>query len=153
MRYSLYLSVIALLFMLTPDAALARGSWWDYIFPPPVPDFSREYLNDAKTPHQAIYAMDPWTPEDWTRNRGSEKGVMDDLYINGIVTDQYMDDGIPVLQVGQHFMELSGNDKRRVAAYVDSVFGITQNNGTFILEHWDKEEPIGIYTKAGLQLQ
>lgn len=155
MRFPVYLFVLASLFAFIPQDASAR-SWLDYIFPPAVPDFSKPGLYDGKTQHLAIYEMDDWTPEVWTENRGTEKAVMDDLYIHGIITNQFFDDEVPVLEVGQHFMELSGNDKRRVAAYVDHVFGITGRspNGMFMIQHEKYcDEPIGYYTKEGLFLQ
>lgn len=149
-----YITVFALFLALVPLCAQASSTWWDYIFPPPLEDYSRFYTQDGKTPQSAVHDMDPWTPEVWTKNRGSEKSVMDDFYINGIITDQYMDDDAPVLEVGQHFMELSGNDKRRVVEYVDSVFGVTERGGpgVIVLEHWKAREAVGVYTRQGLQL-
>lgn len=154
MGFRLYLTVLSVFFVALPGAAQA-SSWWDYIFTPAVPDFERFYEYDAKTPNVAMYDMDQWTPEVWTENRGSQEAVMNDLYINGIITDQYVDDEVPVLEVGQHFMELSGNDKRRVVAYIDSVFGITSNaeQGVIMLEHWKTSDVVGVYTRQGLQLQ
>jgi hypothetical protein len=154
MRVSNYLTVITAFFTILSSGAQA-ASFWDYLFTPDVPDTTRYYKHRSNEVQMAIHEMDEWTPEVWTQNGGGRKSMMDKLYFNGIITDQYIDDGVPVLEVGQHFMELSSNDKRRVVAYVDSVFGITQSHesGTIILNHWQADEPVGIYTREGLQLQ
>lgn len=154
MRIRIYLTVLTAFLTLGAHSAQA-GSFWDYFFTPEVQDTTRYYQNRSHEMHMAIYEMDQWTPEVWTTNGGGEKSMMDKLYINGIITDQYIDDGVPVLEVGQHFMELAGNDQRRVVSYVDSVFGITQGHesGTIILNHWKADEAVGVYTRQGLQLQ
>ena len=71
--------------------------------------------------------------------------------------DQYFDDEIPVLEVGQNFLELGAQDKRRVVAFVDEIFGVTkfsQAGVILIYIQADKtEKPVGVFTVQGLQLQ
>lgn len=156
MRFVAILSFFAV-FMLTcaPHAEARSKSWLRWVFTPPVPDFETTYLYDGKTPHAYTWADESWTPDDWTQARGSDKGVMDDLYAAGIITDQYEKGNMPVLEVGQSFMQLSNEDKHKVAAYVDDVLGITAagTDGAFMLIRQGRNAPIGLYTKAGLQLQ
>jgi hypothetical protein len=153
MRF-LAISAIFSVVLLLSSAAQAR-SWWDYIFPPPVPDFEKPYLNEGKIPHNSTWSHDTWTPEGWAEGAGSAEFMMQDLYKNDIVTDQYEDDGAPVLEVGRNFMNLSQQDKQRVAAFVDSAFGITKKapDGMFYIYQAETEEPIGYYNADGLHLQ
>ena len=81
------------------------------------------------------------------------KAVIDGFYSSGIVTDQYSDDDIPVLEVGQRFLELSDQDKRRVAMFIDDTFGITKAHGLFLIYFHKHETPVGLFTSEGLQLQ
>jgi hypothetical protein len=112
-------------------------------------DLSRLYLEDGKTPQPGQWENDAWRPVDWVVGAGGAQAMMDALYREDIIRDRYEDDGLAVVKVGQGFMQLSGRDKRRVAAFVDAVCGY----GTFELRHYRKETPLGLYTPYGLQLQ
>ena len=126
--------------------------WWESHW---EQDPARPYLDEAKIPHNARWDRDTWKPEDWAEAKGGAREMIEELYLQGILTDQYTDDDIPVLEVGQGFMNLSGQERLRVVKFIDHVFEVTtsQENGMFYLYHHRKEKPIGIYTKHGLQLQ
>lgn len=151
-----FLTVLTVFMLVCASNAQAREkNWYDWIFTPPMPDYQKPYLYDSKIPHAHTWNDENWSPEGWTAFRGTNKGVIDDLYAAGIITDQYEEDGQPVLEVGQRFMQLSSRDQYKVAAYVDDVFGVTgaSDNGFFLLYHQKTCTPIGVYSKHGLQLQ
>jgi hypothetical protein len=135
--------------------------WWPWHYS--HLDFNRRYLENGTTPQHSDWETDDWTPQVWTDARANPQEVMNGFYNAGIITDQYVDDGIPVintghgvpvLEVGPNFLRLSDNDKRRVVAYVDSVAGITSHDdGMFYIRYNKGNKPLGIYTKYGLQLQ
>jgi hypothetical protein len=156
MRFSSFLTVFVLSSVLAAPAAYARrGSWLDYIIPPPVPKFEQPYLNDGKIPHNDRWSADTWTPQGWIDGAGSAEYMMQDLYNSGIVTDQYESDGSPVLEVGPRFLQLSQEDQRRVVVFIDYVFNITQKapDGVFYIRDEESEDPIGFYNQQGLHLQ
>lgn len=125
-----------------------------YIWGPPSVDPVRPYLEEGKLPHNSQWEDEAWAPQDWIDARGgSAKAVIDGFYQAGIVTDQYTDDEIPVLEVGQAFLDLSDQDKRRVAMFIDDTFGITQQSGLFLIYFRSNDTPVGLFTKEGLQLQ
>lgn len=153
MRYFLVFQAVALFF----GAGLAQAgplqAAGKYIWGPPSVDPVRPYLEEGKIPHNSQWADDQWSPQDWIEDRGSAKAVMDGLYSSGIITDQYTEDGIPVLEVGQRFLELSDQEKRRVASFVDVVFGITRQSGLYLIYFHKNDIPVGLFTVEGLQLQ
>jgi hypothetical protein len=103
----------------------------------------------------SAWAGPDWNPQGWIDSRGgSAKAVIEGFYSAGIVTDQYFKRGTPVLEVGQKFLELSREDKHRVCAFIDTVFGVTAQGGVFMIE-FDKyyNVPVGVFTAQGLQLQ
>lgn len=164
MRNKCFLAVIAIaLFALwPPDAHARQKSFMDWIFTPPMPDFKRPYLQDAKTPHPAQRERDVWTPDIWDPEGKSEQEVMRGFYDAKIVTGQYMDNdavlfnrggGVPVLEVGNAFLRLSDEDKRRVVMYVDKVWGATAKSEMMLINLERGGAPVGVYTKGGLQLQ
>ena len=115
------------------------------------PDFVRPNLNDGKTYPEMT---DDWTPAEWTESKGSTKAVIEGFYQGGLITDQYMQDNIPVIEVGPNFMHLSSRDKNRVAAYIDHVQGYTRGKpGMFYIYYPVAKKPFGVYTKRGLELQ
>ena len=81
--------------------------------------------------------------------------VIRGFYTADIIRDQYVDDDVPVLEVGPGFYMLGGHDKRRVTELVDDVYGITSSKrfGMFMIYDWKTEKAIGAYTQYGLQLQ
>ncbi len=131
------------------------GHWQNLDFKP--------YLGDQKIRQRSLWDGDTWTPEAWIKDAGDEKRIMRDLYAVGIIVDQYTDgDDIPVLEVGDTFIQLSGLDQRRILRFVDHVFEITkaEENGMFYVHYKDSDdnvleeifdgEPVlGVYTKHG----
>lgn len=128
-----------------------------YIWGPPKSDFVRPYLEEAKLPHNSRWADDEWSPQDWIDSRGGNAvNVVNGFYEAGIISDQYIDDDIPVLEVGQGFLELGAQDKRRVVAFIDEVFGVTKYGDPAVIMiyfHDKKETPVGVFNAQGLQLQ
>lgn len=118
-------------------------------------DEVRPYLNDSKIPHNVQWENDTWKPEDWIEGKGSAKNVIDGFYAADIITDQHEDGDTPVLEVGQGFMKLSEQDKRRVVMFVDQVFKVTDAapDGMFYVRHKKSDKVLGIYNKDGLHLQ
>ena len=113
------------------------------------------YLEPGKDPHNAQWDQKIWKPADWAVQKGSSQDVLKGLYTAEILNDQYVDDDIPVLEVGPNFYHLSGFDKRRVVAMVDDVYQITasKQDGMFMLYDWRTKKAVGIYTAHGLQIQ
>lgn len=113
------------------------------------------YLEGPKIPHNAQWARDSWQPAHWERGAVTAGGMIEDLYASRIITDQYFKNDMPVLEVGPAFLRLSGQEKRRVARFIDARFGVTQNlpDGAFYLYEEKSGAPVGIFTKHGLQLQ
>jgi hypothetical protein len=146
-----YVALMALAFAAQPALAQNLSK---YIWGPPNTNPVRPYLEEAKIPHNSQWADDQWRPQDWIDSRGgSAAAVIDGFYESGIITDQYTDGDIPVLEVGQRFLELSDQDKRRVAAFVDETFGITRQSGLFLINFHKNDTPVGVFTAQGLQLQ
>lgn len=116
----------------------------------------KPYLESAERPQNAQWDSKAWEPADWAaQRRGGSAQLIEGFYKAGILSRQYVDDDLPVLEVGQNFYSLSGNDKRKVIATVDDYYKITSGheNGMFTLTDWRTRRPIGIYTANGLQLQ
>ncbi|MFP4313147.1 MAG: hypothetical protein ACLFR0_02360 [Alphaproteobacteria bacterium] len=138
-------------------------SWWpshwdDQDFMP--------HLRDPKLPHNTqwqsgLYNNEDWHPENWIRAKGSIRDVLDGFYKNDIIREQDVDGDIPVLVVGDGFMNLSGREKRRVATFIDYAFQVTTAApaGMYSIYYYRTDtlfgrgNPIGAYTSAGLQLQ
>ena len=128
----------------------------DYVWGPPHQDSVRPYLEEAKLPQNSRWQDDQWTPQDWIDSRGgSASAVIDGFYEAGILTDQYLDDDVPILEVGQTFLELGAQDKRRVVAFIDEVFGITKFHPTPVILIYFHEDDlhVGEFNAGGLQLQ
>jgi len=115
----------------------------------------KPYLGNQKIGQRSLWDNDDWTPEAWIKDAGDEKRIMRDFYATGIVVKQYEDsDDIPVLEVGDTFIQLSGIDRRRVLQFIDHVFEITKSeeNGMFYVFYSEHDsEPFGIYNKYGFQ--
>lgn len=114
------------------------------------------YLEDPQYTQNTQWSQRQWEPADWSAQyKDGSDAVIQKFYKSGILHRQYMDDGVPVLEVGPNFYHLSGHDKRRVAKFVDEHYQITQGhlNGMYTLADWRTHRPIGLYTVSGLQLQ
>jgi hypothetical protein len=125
----------------------------------------KPHIDDPKIPHNiqwknGLYGQD-WTPENWIRAKGSPEEVIKGFYRAGIITDQTDYDDVPVLEVGDAYLKLSGQEKRRIAEFMDYVFQVTEKSPAkmFYIFHEDSGfliwpgRPVGVYTQAGLQLQ
>lgn len=130
------------------------GHWKNQDFQP--------YYDYAKDPHNSQWENkagrpNTWTPDQWVAQRNNNGlGLIQGWYNAGILRDQYVTTFMkrPILKVGPNFYHLSGEDKRRVAATVDYVYGATSKRpGMFYLLDWGTNEFIGYYTKDGLVLQ
>lgn len=118
-------------------------------------DFENRYIYDMKTPQLNQFRKHDWSPEIWAEeNEGADERLRA-LYAAGILADQFIEDDIPVLQVGPRFFDLSYHDQQRIVAFVDATFGVTdlEENGMFYLYGYEHKRPIGVYNKSGLILQ
>lgn len=113
------------------------------------------YLEDGKSPHNSQWDENEWSPEHWTQQRGSDIAVLRRFYVADVLRDQYFDEGVPVLEVGPRFYNLSGHDKRRVTEMVDTAYGMTASKmfGMYMLYDWQTKKAVGSYTRYGLQIQ
>ncbi len=165
MKFLPLFAIFALVIAATPAKAEPKpwvwGWWpghWDN------QDF-KPHIDHPTQPHNiqwknGLYGQD-WHPENWIRAKGSAEEVIKGFYKAGIVTDQTSEDGVPVLEVGDAYLRLSGQEKRRVAEFMDYVFHVTDTSPAkmFYIFHEDSGfliwpgRPVGMYTKAGLQLQ
>lgn len=110
---------------------------------------------NGKHPHNSQWDESKWQPAHWQAQRADAMSVVNGFYTADILRGQYVDDDIPVLEVGPSFYLLGGQDQRRVVEMVDYVFEMTnrKKNGMFQLYDWKTKKPIGAYTEYGLQLQ
>lgn len=138
-------------------------SWWpahwdDQDFKP--------HLEDPKMPHNTqwqngLYNDEDWHPDNWIKAKGSMRAVLDGFYKNDIIREQDVDYETPVLIVGDGYMNLSGQEKRRVAAFIDYAFQVTNSTPVemYLIYYartktiFGRGRPIGMYTPKGLQLQ
>ncbi len=156
MRFLSFFICLAVAVIGFSDAGFARkGNGWS-LFPKKVKELDfKPYLNEQQIRQRSLWDGDAWTPEAWIRDAGDEKRVMRDFYEYKIVTNQYTDNrNIPVLEVGEPFVQLSGVDQRRVLEFVDYVFQITpaSDNGMFyVYLKGEKKEPMGLYNQYGFQ--
>ncbi|MEZ5814387.1 MAG: hypothetical protein R3E13_06665 [Alphaproteobacteria bacterium] len=143
-------------FAAASDLSMLWGNIKKDFWGPPHSDFVRPHLEEAKLPHNSRWADDEWEPQDWIDARGgSVVRVVNGFYDAGIIVDQYFDDDVPVLEVGQGFIELGAQDKRRVVAFMDEVFGVTKFSkpGVIMVHFHEDDAPIGVFNAQGLQLQ
>lgn len=177
MRFSYVFQVLAVSLALSSAAPVYAGlddayvpqdesmmKYGKYFWGKSTHDVTRPYLNEAKVPHNSKWADDSWSPQDWIDARGGDPmAVINGFYEAGIIEDQYVDD-VPVLAVGRPFLELSGQEKRRVTAFFDYVFEITTaaDNGVFnVVLLGDKklfgltrdQIDLGYFNASGLYLQ
>lgn len=116
----------------------------------------KPYLEKPTQPQNTQWDEKTWVPADWTAQRaGGADELIQGFYTAGILNRQYVDNSVPVLEVGPNFYALSGYDKRRIARVVDDRYQITsaRQNGMFTLSDWRTKKPIGLYSANGLQLQ
>jgi hypothetical protein len=158
-RFYIALAALGFILSLSPHPAKAGPKPWIWSWG--SDHFKNQnfqpYINDPRHPYNFQWDYQNWKPENWveaTRDKESMK-LIRDFYFADILRDQDMKLGVPRLIVGPAFYQLGGQDKRRVLATVDSVYGVTtaRENGLFMVYDWYTKKPIGIYTRDGLQLQ
>jgi len=88
MRFATVFQLFTVFLLGFAGSALA-SSGADYLWGPPESDFVRPYLEEAKLPHNARWADDNWSPQDWIDSRGGNAAaVVNGFYKAKIVTDQ-----------------------------------------------------------------
>ena len=116
------------------------------------------YLETSTDPHATQWRREPWKVTDWTDNPAAARAQMDFMFRSGIFT-RYQDASSiwsrnDTLTVGPSFYHLSGFDKRRAVELFDHMYQVTANApATLFLRDNHTDELIGVYTRAGLQLQ
>lgn len=156
MNFFKYLAVFG--FVLTVEGSLAQAAKpLDWMFPPAVPNFTMPYHEGGRLPQNSQYKeRHQHEARHWAVSRGGHQRLLNQFYQAQIITDQYVSDDVPVVEVGNAFMQLSGHDQRRVMDFIDDMYGATRynnHNGVIRITYWRTGEPIGLYTKYGLQLQ
>lgn len=125
------------------------GYWGDKIWE--GRDF-QPYLGDETVKNRILWDQDKWTPQDWAKNEREAMVVLRHFYQAGILSRQYHDDNIPVLEVGEPFMRLSHTDRGRVLQFVDYIYKVTsQPDGMYFVRIKDVEKGLGTFNKAGFQ--
>ncbi|MCB9979276.1 MAG: hypothetical protein H6862_06715 [Rhodospirillales bacterium] len=119
-------------------------------------DWEKRHFEDGKTPINTQWNDVSWLPQDWiAQSNGDGMSMIQRFYDAGILSDQYLDDETPVLEVGPGFYRLGGYDKRRVIAAVDAVYHATSRAARKAIRIEDSRtgKPLGFYTASGLVLQ
>jgi hypothetical protein len=153
MRFFYILQIVTCLFI--AGCANHTHTGQGLIWGPPSAPAVQGVLTGEKDFSASPWAREDWNPQGWINSRGgSAQAVIEGFYSAGIISDQYFDDGVPILKVGHKFLELSREDKHRVCAFMDTVFGVTKQGGVFMIE-FDKyyNVPVGVFTAQGVQLQ
>ena len=156
MRVFIPVFMAIVLFFALPAQAEPKATYWAW-WPEHWQNLDwTPYLEDAKHPHNTQWDHVKWTPADWAAQE--PKGASDVIrhfYLADVLRRQYVDDEMPVLEVGPNFYHLSGQDKRRLMRTIDDHYQITASklNGMFMITDWRTRKPIGSYTVHGLQIQ
>ena len=126
----------------------------EYLFTPAPKDLNRPYMVHKRDAYDSDWEYPHWSPYEWARDVGTAQDVIEQFYATGVLRDQYVDDGTPILQVGQTFLELSGRDQRRVVKFVAFAFGVDGLTGNGVMEICleRKGEPLGLYSQGLVQL-
>lgn len=113
------------------------------------------YLEKGKETQNQQWGAEDWYVQDWLSQYHDQFVLIDGFFKSDILREQTEDGDTPVLIVGPNFYRLGGFDKRRVLTTLDSVYGITDNteNAVILLKDWHTKKEIGVFTKAGLQLE
>lgn len=151
-----YLSVLTGLLM---SIALAQpadaGRRPGYLFDCGKDVQDRMYLQSNADAYDPSW-RDDWNPVDWADSAESAQSVIDNFYARNVLRDQFLDDGTPVLEVGQTFLALSSQQQRRVVRFVAFAFdvdGLTGNGTMHVqLDRGLKDVPVGVYNRGSVQL-
>ena len=113
----------------------------------------RVYLQSNENAYDPTW-NDRWSPVHWANSAESAQTVIDNFYAKNVLHDQYLDDGTPVLEVGQGFLALSSQDQRRVVRFVAYAFGVDgfAGRGTMYVQLDRKDTPLGLYNNGRVQL-
>lgn len=153
MRFFYILQIVTCLFITGCASHTHTGQ--GLIWGPPSAPLVSDMLSGTQALEYSRWETPDWNPQGWINSRGgSAKAVIEGFYTAGIISDQYFDNGVPILKVGQKFLELSREDKHRVCAFLDVMFGVTKQGSVFMIE-FDRyyNVPVGVFTAQGLQLE
>lgn len=114
----------------------------------------RVYMNSWANAYDSKWENRNWRPSDWIGQEQSAQDVINGFYQSGIITDQYFNNNVPVLEVGYPFLQLSGRDQRRVTNFVAAAFNVNSRSEFKAMHIVLKSDdvPLGIYTRGQLQL-
>ena len=134
-----------------------KGSWWGWSkhhdHDVQMQNYN-PYLENSRHMQIPQWEHKDWYAEDWLSQKDGME-LVQGFYSANIFRDQTVGHAdLPVLVVGPNFYRLSGYDKRRVTHIVDVVYGITHSkeNGSFMLQDWHTNRPIGVFDQNGLRL-
>lgn len=147
------LFLFSLFTLLVASPAHATG-WIDMMFGRDT-DF-KPYLENGTEPHNTQWRHKEWQVADWAPTSGDGMAQVDKFVRAGILADYHHANfwRSPTLRVGPSFYHLSGYDQRRVVELFDHVYDATSSRaGTLFVEDDHTGRVIGLYTRAGLQLQ
>lgn len=157
MKYRILTSFLVTAVLVSSPAMATPKPWYFGWWPSHWENLTFEpYLEDAKQPHNTQWDRQKWETADWSAQRpNGSADVIYGFYHAKILHKQYLDDDMPVLEVGPGFYSLSGGDKRRVTKLIDEHYRITSDhlNAMYVIHDWRTHEPIGTYTAHGLSLQ
>ena len=156
---TVFIAFFALAVLTFAAPAKAESKWWIWGWGPghweQLNGF-KPYIEHPTQTQNKQWDNDPWKPADWAKQRpGGGEEVVKGFYKADIIREQYTEDGLPAVRVGQGFYMLGGNDQRKVMAMLDYVYGITSNAvyGGFQIYDWNTRAQIGAYTQYGLYLK
>jgi hypothetical protein len=156
---SFYIALAALAPLLLAAPAKADPKPWIWSWGPShfINQHFTPYPDDPRHPYNSQWDSQNWQPENWYETtRGKEKmKLIRDYYFADILRKQTTRRGMPAVEIGPGFYQLGSQDKRRVLATIDDIYKVTSrhDNALFIVYDWRTHEPIGVYTKYGLQMQ
>ncbi len=108
------------------------------------------YVDDGRSSHPAQWDHETWKLGDWVPDQRAGLKLIQRYYDVSVLKDQFVRNGVPVLEVGSGFYHLSGRDQRRVLSLVDGVYQITDSQpGIFYVCDWKSDKIVGVYSKAG----
>lgn len=113
------------------------------------------YLENGLAPHPEAQADNGWTPSVWIQQKRNGLDLINGFYRADIIRGQHVENDASVITVGPNFYRLGGQDKERVIASIDDVYGITAqgNAGTILLRDWSTRRDVGFFTRTGLIIQ
>lgn len=149
------ITCIILLGITAPAKADPKMTYWSWYSDHWIDQDFKPYIDDPKHPHNTQWDNSDWIPEHWSKQRKDALTTIEGFYFANVLNRQYYEDGLAIVEVGPGFYKLSGQDVRRLMKLIDSTYEVTtsKENGMFMLYDGQSNDPIGSYTKYGLQLQ